>query len=552
MSENVRLLDMFPPHTYEEWRQAVDVQLKGAPFEKVLVKKTYEDIGIQPSYFQRDVEKLPHMGALPGFAPFVRGTKALGSVVDPRLVSQEICYGDPVEFNRAAKMDIEGGQNALNVLLDKATLSGLNPGQAKSGDVGRGGLSLAAVDDAAIAFDGIDLEQIPIHLQAGASGLAVVALIASFMRKQGKSTEKLRGCIAVDPFGTLSLEGTLPLSLESAYQEMAQLTAWAKDNAPELRTIAIHGHPYHNSGGSAVQELAFTVATGVEYIREMLSRGLSIDDVAQRIGFALSVGSDFFMEIAKLRAARLVWEKIIDTFGGNDDSKRTYIHARTSSWNKTVTDPYVNMLRVSTETFSAICGGCDSMHVGPFDEAIGLPDDFSRRIARNVQVVLKDECHFDQVVDPAGGSWYVEAITDAIARKAWQLFQEIEKKGGMFKALQEGFPQKQLSETAAKRAKGIATRKDVFIGTNKYPNLLEKPVNTVQPDYDALYKERSDQVAQYQSIVDSDKLKEAIDKMSQSADDITGKVVEEAIDAAMVGASLNELTKTLRSKDRVV
>lgn len=195
----------------------------------------------------------------------------------------------------------------------------------------------------------------------------------------------------------------------------------------------------------------------------------------------------------------------MEAFGGNDDSKRMFIHSRTLSWDKTATDPYVNMLRVTTEAFAAICGGCDSLHVAPFDEPLGLPSEFTRRVARNVHIILKDECHFDKVVDPAGGCWYVETITDTVARKAWQLFQEIEKKGGMFKALQEGFPQKQLAETSARRAKGIATRKDAFVGTNKYPNLQEKLPETIQPDFDALYADRLNQLAQFRSTIDSDK-----------------------------------------------
>lgn len=501
MNEHDRLLDMFPPHTYEQWRQDVDKQLKGAPFEKVLVKKTYEDIDIQPMYYHSDVKNLPHMGALPGFAPFVRGAKALGHVVDPWLIAQEIPYGDPAEFNRAARADMERGLTALNIPLDRATLLGLDPGAAKAGEVGRGGLSLATVDDVAKAFDGIDLERIPILLQAGASGLAVLVLIASHVQKQGKNAEKLRGWVMVDPIGALSSEGALPGGIENLYREMAQLTTWAIDNAPQLRTIAVHGNPYREGGGSAVHELAFAMATGVEYLREMLSRGLAIDDIAPRIGFSFATGNDFFMEIAKLRSARLLWEKIVEAFGGNDDSKRMYIHSRTLSWNKTATDPYVNMLRVTTEAFAAVCGGCDSLHISPFDETLGLPTEFTRRIARNVHILLKDECHFDKVVDPAGGCWYVESITDTLAKKAWGLFQEIEKKSGMLKALQEGFPQKLLSELAARRAKGIATRKDAFVGTNKYPNLLEKAPESAQPDFDALYLDRLNKVAQYRSTI---------------------------------------------------
>ena len=391
MTGKSMLREIFPPHTYDQWRKAVDKQIKGASFEKKLVKGTYEGIDIQPMYFSHDVKDLPHMGSLPGISPFVRGTKALGHVVAPWEISQEICYGDPVEFNRAARADFERGQTALNVVLDSAVLSGLDPDRAEPGQVGRSGLSIAATDDVAAAFAGIDLEQTPIFIHAGPSCLSTASLIAAFLQRDGKSIEKLRGCIASDPLGSLCVEGVLPISLEKSYYEMACLTLWARDNAPLLRTVAVNGCPYHDAGASAVQELAFAMATGVEYLREMLSRGLSIDDAAPRICFVFSTGSDFFMEMAKLRAARLFWERVVDAFGGNDGSKRLFMHARTSWWNKTVTDSYVNMLRVTTEAFSAICGGCDSLHVGAFDEPVGLPDDFSRRIARNVQLLLKNE-----------------------------------------------------------------------------------------------------------------------------------------------------------------
>ncbi len=551
MTGKSMLREIFPPHTYDQWRKAVDKQIKGASFEKKLVKGTYEGIKIQPMYFPHDIKDLPHIGPLPGTSPFVRGTKALGHVVDPWEISQEICYGDPVEYNHAARADLERGQTTLNVVLDSAVLSGLDPDRAGPSRVGRGGLSIAAADDVAAAFSGIDLEQTPIFIYAGPSGLSVTALIIAFLQRDGKSAEKLRGCIASDPLGSLCVEGALPLSLEKSYYEMACLTLWARDNAPLLRTVVVHGSPYHDAGASAVQELAFAMGTGVEYLREMLSRGLSIDDAAPRICFTFSAGSDFFMEMAKLRAARLLWERVVDAFGGNDDSKRLFMHVRTSWWNKTVTDPYVNMLRVTTEAFAAICGGCDSLHVGAFDEPMGPPDDFSRRIARNVQILLKNECRLDKVADPAGGSWYIEAITDSIARKAWQLFRQVEKTGGMFSALQQGFPQDQAAETCLRRSKNIAARKDVFVGTNKYPNLLEKPIKKADYDYEAFCRERSSQVAQYQASIDPDKLKETLGSLAQGVGHAAaGSVVENAIAAAVAGATLGRITRTLRSKDK--
>ncbi|MBW2346055.1 MAG: methylmalonyl-CoA mutase, partial [Deltaproteobacteria bacterium] len=230
MTGRSMLRDVFPPHTYDQWREAVAKQLKGAPFEKKLVKGTYEGIEIQPMYFPHDVKDLPHIGSLPGTPPFVRGTKALGHIVDPREISQEICYGDPVEYNRAVRADLERGQTALNVVLDNAVLSGPDPALAEPGQVGRGGLSIATVDDAAAAFGGIDLEKTPIFIHAGPFGLPVAALIAAFLKRDGKPTEKLRGCIGVDPLASLCVEGALPLSLKDAYYEMASLTLWARNN----------------------------------------------------------------------------------------------------------------------------------------------------------------------------------------------------------------------------------------------------------------------------------------------------------------------------------
>ncbi|MDY7020307.1 MAG: methylmalonyl-CoA mutase family protein [Cyanobacteriota bacterium] len=242
MSDNLKLLDIFPRHTYDEWREVVDSQLKGAPFEKKLVKKTYEGINIQPMYFKDDLKNIPHMGALPGYAPFVRGIKALGSVVDSWKISQEIDICDPEEFNRAAKDSINRGQNALNVRLNKSSLLGLDPADAKVDDFRSGGLSIAGIDDIRKVLHGIDLEKMPIFIQSGFSGFAVISLITSLLQDEGKSTQILKGCIATDPIGTLCAEGTIPVSMEKAYQEMAQITLWAKDNAPNLRTIAVTGH----------------------------------------------------------------------------------------------------------------------------------------------------------------------------------------------------------------------------------------------------------------------------------------------------------------------
>ncbi len=419
----------FAAPSYEEWLEAVDKVLKGAPFAKKLVTKTYEGIDLQPMYRQQDVENLPHIDSLPGFAPYIRATPTLGYGEKRWEVCQELPYSTPQAFNEAARADLERGQNSLNLLPDQATLAGLDADRAYAEQVGQGGVSISSLTDMTQALKAIDLERTPLHIEAGNAGLPITALLIASMRHENKAADKLQGCIGMDPLGALASQGRLLQPLDSAYDEMAELTSWAVTHAPRLQTVNVLGYPYRDAGGSAVQELAFALATAVEYMRELQNRGPAIDDIAPRIRFSFSVGGKLFMEIARLRAARLLWARIVAAFGGGEEAQKMTLHVRTSRWNKTLYDPYVNMLRTTTEAFAGVVGGCDSMHVSPFDEVVGAPDEFSRRIARNTHTVLREECDIARTIDPAGGSWYVETLTDAVARKSWNLFQAAEVAG---------------------------------------------------------------------------------------------------------------------------
>jgi methylmalonyl-CoA mutase len=547
-----RLFDEFPWPSYEEWRQIVERQLKGVPFEKKLITPTYEGVDIHPIYRQEDRPEGPYLDSLPGFPPYVRGGAAPGHGLEPWAVCQELPYRTPAEFNWAIRHDLERGQNLVNLVFDKATLFGQDPDEAQVGDVGRGGVSIATVDDLATALNRIDLEQVPLFLQASSAALPMTALLMALVRRQGKSTARLRGCIGMDSLHTLVREGAFPRSLPGAYDRMANLMSWAKKFAPQMRTVNVHGQPYHDGGGHAGQELAFVLATAVEYVREMLARGLSIDDVAQRICFSFSVGVNIFMEIAKLRAARLLWAKIITAFGGSDSSQRMSLHVRTSTWNKTIYDPYVNMLRTTVEAFAGVVGGCDSMHVGAFDEALGLPDAFSRRIARNTHLILLHEAHLNKVIDPAGGSWYIENLTDAVGCKAWGLFQEVERRGGIGQALHQGFPQAQVAQTAAERALNIAKRKDIFVGTNVYPYLDEKPLDVHKVDYEDLYRRRANYITQHRTALDNFSNTVVLQKLANVLEADSADTIEAAIDAALAGATLGEIAHTLRTGDEII
>lgn len=534
--------DEFAPTSYEEWRKAVDKFLKGAPFEKRLVTKTYENIDLQPMYRQEDIADLPQIDGLPGFAPYARGASPLGYVGGSWDVAQEIPCATPAAFNIALRADLERGQNAVNLILDHPTLHAVDADQAAAEEIGKDGLSISSLADLAQALEGVDLEATPIYVQANTSALSFTALLAALVQQQGKSLAKLRGAIGMDPLGHLACHGHLPRDLDGVYDAMAQLAGWAKANAPQLQTITVQGHPYHNGGASTTQELAFALATAVEYLRAMQARGLSIDDTAPRIRFAFSIGSNFFMEIARLRAARLLWAKIIQAFGGDSEAQKMRIHARTSSWNQTVYDPHVNLLRGTTEAFSAIVGGCDSLHISPFDELLRTPDDFSRRVARNTHTVLREETHITKTVDPAGGSWYVEHLTDAVARQTWAIFQEVEKQGGMNKALEASWPQGQVAEVAAKRAANLAKRKDIFVGTNVYANAKETRLEAPPVNVQAIQAERTTVLSQFRAAADAGRKQAALEHIAQSSDKVAA-----AIQAALAGATLGEIAQATRA-----
>ncbi len=533
----------FPVTSYAEWREAAEATLRGAPFEKRLITRTYENIDLQPLYRQDDTAGVSHLGSLPGFAPYVRGTSTLGYAARPWDVAQEISCATSEEFNKALLSDMERGQNSVNLMLDRATLAGVDADNAPAEEVGKGGVSISSIEDLAKALEGVDLERTSIYLQASTSALAFTALLIALVRRKGLAIDRLRGCVGMDPLGILAAYGILPRPAEEIYDVMARLTAWASAHTPNLQTITVQGHPYHDSGASATQELAFALATGVEYLREMQARGVDADAAAARMRFSFSLGSNMFMEIARLRAARLLWAKIVNAFGGAAEAQKMHLHGRTSRWNKTVYDPYVNMLRTTTEAFSGVAGGVDSLHVSPFDEVIRAPDEFSRRIARNTHTILREECHIPRTIDPAGGSWYVEKLTDEIAANSWQIFQEVEKRGGMLKALEAGFPQAEAETIARKRAANAAVRKDIFVGTNRYPNMQEQPLSAEAIDHSGLQRTRSAQLAQYRNSVDVDWCNSQLEKMARDRD----RSVEAAIQAASAGATIGEIAAALRT-----
>lgn len=536
-----KLLDEFSTPDFDKWLELVDSQLKGVPFEKKLVTKTFEDIPIQPIYLKKDAKDI----SAPGQFPYTRGTKASGAVVTNWEVSQRLNYASPKQFNEAITSDIASGITAINLVLDQAGKSGLDPAVSTKDKIGKGGLSISFKEDVAEALNQIDSSELIFQIDAGIAALPFTSLLLAYFKQQGVNIEILRGNITFDPLSVLAVEGELDFSLEKIYDQMAGLTKWATKNTPKLKTIGIDARPYLEGGGSAVQELAFAIATAVEYLKEMQNRGLGIDDVAANISFVFATGSDFFMEIAKLRALRSLWANIIEAFGGESASQKATIYACSAKYNKTIHDPYVNMLRNTTEAFSSILGGCDVLSVEPFDDIQGEPDAFSRRIARNTQLVLKEECSGDRVIDPVGGSWYVEKLTEQLANSAWKQFQDIEKTGGMFASLKTGFPQNAIAETHQKRSQKVAQLRSVAVGTNKYANLDESTVNPILPDYEQLANSRREQLERSKGhrseITELTELKHT----NQAVYEDATTVINKSIQAASKGATLGELIDVL-------
>lgn len=543
LEKEINLLKDFTPPTYIEWKENVEKYLKGTTFEKKLVTKTYEGIELQPIYTQKDIKNITFVNEMPGYNYYVRGTEPEGYLNKSWEICQEIPYSFAEEFNKALKYDLERGQTSINLLLDKATQLGIDADNAKVEEIGHQGISISNLEDFSRALLDIDLRNYPIHINAGFSSIQILMILAAFLKKQNIDFDKIKGSIEADPIGFMLVDGRLPVSLKFAYDKMALVLKWARYNMPQLRTIGINGLPFHNSGASAVQELAYVLATSVEYINQMLDRDLNIDDIAQSIRLTFGIGPFYFMEVAKIRAARIIWAKIIETYKGNKKSQKAKIHARTSFLNQAKYDPYVNILRTTTEAFSAVTGGVDSLHTNFFNECFEQTGEFSRRIARNTQIILNEETHLGKITDPAAGSYYVEKLTDEVAKKAWDLFQGIEKKGGVFKALKQGYLQEEVEKVYERRRKDIAKRKTVIIGTNMYPNLKEKKLDLKLPDYREIQKRRKQYLKEYKGSGINEKHIEELNNLCLNSENIIDIGTEAVLKKATIGEITRAITK---------
>lgn len=444
-------VNSFPEATIQDWTVQAEKALKGKSVEK-LATHTYEGITRKPIYTNSDLEELQSVNTAPGSFPFIRGSQSVQSQKADWTVSQQLSPLESFEqLNHQLQYELKNGLEAINFSTNPASCQRALPIQQSS--------------DIDTLLNNLPLHTVPVHIYAGTS-------VSTFIQLLKNSTiSSLKGIIGADPIGELVKEGKLAASLHELYDELKSNIDWKRDHLPEVKTLWIQAAPYHNSGASAIEELAATMATATEYLQALIERGVSIQEAASEIAFTYPVGSDFFMEIAKLRAARLLWANIVEAFGGDEHAQKMTIHATTSPFTKSGLDVHVNMLRTTTEAFSAVIGGAQSLNVDSFESEA---DTFSRRIARNTHYILKEESFLSHVVDPAAGSYYVETLTHQLAEDAWKLFQEIESAGGIVAALKVGLLQERIEKVRKKRFQDIESRKKVLVGTNMYANLAEK------------------------------------------------------------------------------
>lgn len=537
----------FPVLSYNDWKKQVEQDLKGESFDKKLLTKTYEDITLRPLYTSEDIKDLPQINEFPGFQNYLRGNSAAGFIGREWEIAQEYNNALPEDLNEALRNDLQRGLNSINIVLDNPTMLGLDADQAKAGQVGRNGLSISGVKKMHLLFKDIDIRERPINVTCGFSALPFTILFTSYVQEIRRSLMNIKGSIISDPYEYLVTYGNLPIHLRQIFDEIKLATELMITKNSPIKTIGVSGFTYHNSGASAVQELAFSLATGVEYLQKISGKGLKINEVAKRMKFTFGVGPFYFMEAAKLRAARMLWSKILVAFDVNEENSKMFIHAKTSKLNQTYFDPYVNMLRTTTEAFSAIIGGVDSLQTSPFDESFNPADDLSKRIARNTQIILKEESHLDQVIDPAGGSYFVEKLTNEIAAAAWELFQKIDDDGGMLNAIKSGFVQNEIAKVAEQKKKDFAKRKTVLVGTNMYSNPKEDPLELKVTDYDSIYQQRVDYTKKYKLSSKLDENQEILNRLKKYSDTSDFELIDTAIEAILEGSTIGEIAQSIRA-----
>jgi methylmalonyl-CoA mutase len=532
--------------TQADWQKLAERELRASP--DTLTWQTPEGIAVKPLYTEEDTANLAHLGTLPGIAPFTRGPRATMYAGRPWTIRQYAGFSTAEESNAFYRKALAAGQKGLSVAFDLATHRGYDSDHPRvTGDVGKAGVAIDSVEDMKILFDRIPLQEMSVSMTMNG---AVIPILANFIvagEEQGVSRADLSGTIQNDILKEFMVRNTYIYPPEASMRIVADIIEYTSKEMPKFNSISISGYHMQEAGATLVQELAFTLADGREYVRAAIAKGLDVDDFAGRLSFFFAIGMNFFMEAAKLRAARLLWSRIMEEFQPKKAaSSMLRTHCQTSGVSLQEQDPYNNIIRTAYEALSAALGGTQSLHTNSFDEAIALPTEFSARIARNTQLILQHETGVTKVVDPLAGSYYVESLTSELAEKAWALIEEVEGLGGMTKAIHTGLPKRLIEEAATRRQAAVDRGEEVIVGVNKYRLNEEADIETLEIDNRAVRDGQIKRLEKTRALRDPRTWAAAIETLKLVARTGTGNLLEAAVEAARARATVGEISDAMR------
>ncbi len=531
-------------YTFEDWAKIAERELRGnSPAD---LEKNYSELEIKPVYLNDDIEKL-NLENIPGLEPFTRGVRATMYTNRPWTIRQYAGFSTAKASNAFYKQALAKGQKGLSVAFDLATHRGYDSDHPRvTGDVGKAGVAIDTVEDMKILFSDIPLNEMSVSMTMNGAVIPIMAMFIVAAEEQGVFPEQLSGTIQNDILKEFMVRNTYIYPPEPSMRIVGDIIEYTAKHMPKFNSISISGYHMHEAGATTIQELAFTLADGMEYVRTAKNKGLNVDDFAGRLSFFFGIGMNFFAEICKLRAARQLWCKIMEDLGAqNPKSKMLRTHCQTSGVSLTEQDPYNNVIRTTLEALSATLGGTQSLHTNSFDEAIALPTETSARIARNTQLILQHETGITDVVDPLGGSYYIESLTQQIAQKAWSIIQEVEAHGGMTKAVEQGLPKLQIEKAAAIRQTRIDKGVDVIVGVNRYRLDEEEKIDILDIDTEKVRQEQIASIVKIKAQRNNSLCQNALQKLTDAAQNKTENLLSIAIEAARARATLGEISHAM-------
>jgi methylmalonyl-CoA mutase len=534
-----------PSGDFDSWKKRVEEETAKSLDE--LVWQTMEMIDVRPLYMKKDIEEYEHLDYTAGLPPFLRGPYATMYIMRPWTVRQYAGFSTAEESNAFYRRNLAAGQRGLSVAFDLATHRGYDSDHPRVvSDVGMAGVAIDSILDMKILFDGIPLDKMSVSMTMNGAVLPVMAFYIVTALEQGATMDQLTGTIQNDILKEYMVRNTYIYPPKHSMKIIGDIIAFTSENMPKFNSVSISGYHMQEAGATADLEMAYTLADGLEYVRTGLNAGLTIDQFAPRLSFFWGIGMNYFMEVAKMRAARLLWAKLMKQFNPKDHkSMMLRTHCQTSGWSLTEQDPFNNVTRTCIEAMAAALGHTQSLHTNALDEAIALPTDFSARIARNTQLYLQEETGICNVIDPWGGSYYVEYLTDALARKAWGHIQEVEELGGMAKAIESGLPKMRIEEASARKQAHIDSGAESIIGTNKYRLQREEPIDILEVDTEVVRQQQIERLEKLRVERNKDEVQNALDALTRCAETGEGNLLALSVKAAEARASLGEISYAL-------